>query len=136
MGPRITHAVRGARPRAVATLVLLAAAIAVAACSGTASAPPTYPPGSIIVTAHDRTFDTKEIRLPADTEATLVLVNRDSDPHNIEIRTKQGFDGDLKFRFDPVALQTVVLTLPPLPAGTYYFLCAVHPSMTGTVFVY
>jgi plastocyanin len=62
-----------------------------------------------------------------------VLVNKDGDPHNIAIRTKQGFDGELIFRHDPITASTIVLQAGPIPAGTYYFICEVHPEMTGTV---
>jgi plastocyanin len=110
-------------------------ALATAGCGGAATPPPTYPPGSVVVTAKDHHFDTGVIHLPANTQSSLVFVNRDSDMHNIAIRTKQGFDGDVLFRFDPIAASTVVLTVGPIPAGTYYFLCEVHPAMTGTVTV-
>lgn len=107
--------------------------LAIAACGAKASPPPTYPPGSIVVTAHNRTFDTSELIVPADRTFSLVLVNRDADPHNIAIRTRQGFDGDLIFRHDPISASTLVVEVGPIPKGTYYFICEVHPTMTGTV---
>jgi plastocyanin len=120
-----------ARPRA--TLALLGLLLAVAGCGGSASPPPTYPPGAIVVTAENRTFSTSELVVPADSAFPLVLVNKDGDPHNIAIRTKQGFDGELIFRHDPIAASTIVLQVGPIPAGTYYFICEVHPEMNGTV---
>ena len=116
-------------PAALALLV----AVALAGCGGAATPPPTYPPGAIVITAQDRTFDTDQLLVPAGTAFSLVLVNKDSDSHNIAIRTKQGFDGDVVFRHDPVANSTIVLQVGPIPAGTYYFMCEVHPTMTGTV---
>jgi len=120
-----------ARPRAA--LALLGLLLAVAGCGGSASPAPTYPPGAIVVTAENRRFDTSELIVPADSVFSLVLVNKDGDPHNIAIRTKQGFDGELIFRHDPITASTIVLQVGPIPAGTYYFICEVHPEMTGTV---
>ena len=120
-----------ARPRA--TLALLGLLLAVGGCGGSASPPPTFPPGAIVVTAENRTFSTSELVVPADSAFPLVLVNKDGDPHNIAIRTKAGFDGELIFRHDPIAASTIVLQVGPIPAGTYYFICEVHPEMNGTV---
>ena len=120
-----------ARPRA--TLALLGLLLAVAGCGGSASPPPTFPPGAIVVTAENRTFSTSELVVPADSAFPLVLVNKDGDPHNIAIRTKPGFDGELIFRHDPIAASTIVLQVGPIPAGTYHFICEVHPEMNGTV---
>jgi len=119
--------------RLLAASTLLGLLLAVAGCGGSASPPPTYPPGAIVVTAENRTFDTSELIVPADSAFPLVLVNKDGDPHNIAIRTKQGFDGELIFRHDPITASTIVLQVGPIPAGTYYFICEVHPEMTGTV---
>ena len=119
--------------RPLAAFALLGLLLAVAGCGGSASPPPTYPPGAIVVTAENRTFDTSELIVPADSVFSLVLVNKDGDPHNIAIRTKQGFDGELIFRHDPITASTIVLQVGPIPAGTYYFICEVHPEMTGTV---
>ena len=119
--------------RPLAAFALLGLLLAVAGCGGSASPPPTYPPGAIVVTAENRTFDTSELIVPADSVFSLVLVNKDGDPHNIAIRTKQGFDGELIFRHDPITASTIVLQVGPIPAGTYHFICEVHPEMTGTV---
>ena len=119
--------------RPLATFALLGLLLAVAGCGGSASPPPTYPPGAIVVTAENLMFDTSELIVPADSVFPLVLVNKDGDPHNIAIRTKQGFDGELVFRHDPITASTIVLQVGPIPAGTYYFICEVHPAMTGTV---
>jgi plastocyanin len=127
--------VRPSTARPLAALALLGLLLAVAGCGGSASPRPTYPPGAIVVTAENRRFDTSELVVPADSAFPLVLVNKDGDSHNIAIRTKRGFDGELIFRHDPIAASTVVLQVGPIPAGTYYFICEVHPEMTGTVLV-
>lgn len=120
-----------ARPRSA--FALLGLLIALAGCGGSASPPPTFPPGAIVVTAENRTFSTSELVVPADSAFPLVLVNKDGDAHNIAIRTKGGFDGELIFRHDPITASTIVLQVGPIPAGTYHFICEVHPEMTGTV---
>ena len=119
--------------RSRAPLSLLALLLALAGCGGSASPPPSYPPGAIVITAQSQRFSTSELIVPADETFSLVLENRDADMHNIAIRTKQGFEGDLIFRHDPIAASTIVLEVGPIAAGTYHFLCEVHPAMTGTV---
>lgn len=120
--------------RSLVALVVLVSGLAVAGCGGAAAtAAPTYPPGAVVLTADARKFDTSELHVPAGTTFTLVFENRDSDQHNVAIRTKAGFEGDVVFRFDPVLRGTKVVEAGPLAPGTYYFLCEVHPTMTGTV---
>jgi plastocyanin len=126
--------VRSSSLRTLVALVAIVPGVVLAACGGSApAAAPTYPPGAIVVTADSRTFDTSQLVVPADTTFTLVFVNKEADQHNIAIRTKAGFEGDLVFRFDPISVSTVTLEVGPIAAGTYYFLCEVHPTMTGTV---
>ncbi len=123
------------RPSALVRLGLVVLLV-VAGCGGAATPAPSYPAGAVVLTAKNLQFDTQEIRVKAGTDATIVFVNRDSDVHNLAIRTERGFDGDLVFRNDPVGSSTIVLDIGVLQPGTYYFLCEVHPSMTGTVFAY
>lgn len=88
------------------------------------------------VVSQNMAFDTQTIVLPADTEATITLDNRDVGvPHNIAIYrdsslAEQLFNGELI-----TGPATTTYTIPPLPAGEYYFLCIVHPNMNGTVIV-
>ena len=105
-------------------------------CGGAASPAPSWPADAIVVTAVDRQFDTKELQINGEADTTLVLINKDADAHNIAIRTRSGFDGEILFRFDPVSATTIVLHVGKLPKGSYFFLCDVHPTMSGTVFVY
>ena len=122
------------RPRRLWALALVA--LVVAGCGGSASPPPSFPAGAVVVHARNRTFDKAEIQIPAATEFSLAFVNEDGDLHNIAIRTQTDGKGDLLFRFDAVSLTTVVVTVSPIPKGNYFFLCEIHPSMYGTVFAY
>lgn len=121
--------------RLFVALLAVGLLLSAAACGGAASPPPTLPPGAIVVTAQNRTFDTRELVLPADVRFPLVLVNKDGEAHNIAIRTEPGFGGELLFRHDPITASTIILDVGPLPAGTYHFICEVHPEMTGVALV-
>lgn len=133
--------------RPIATVLgLLALAIALAACSGTSAAPTTPPstaeptpsgapsgdPGSsdeIVVTARDLVFVETDLRVPAATPLTIVLDNQEAAPHNIVISDASGtvFEGEI------VSNQRIAYAVPALQAGSYTFICAVHPEMKGTI---
>jgi plastocyanin len=92
--------------------------------------------GGVTVVAADLAFDTDTIDLAPDVENTITFDNKDAGtPHNIAIYTDDTlaeslFVGDLVTGPD-----TVEYTIPPIPAGEYYFHCDVHPTMSGTVVV-
>jgi len=115
--------------------LVAAAALVLYGCGAAATPAPSWPAGAIVVTARNSTFDTRELHSQSGATTQLVLVNEDSDPHNIDIRTKSGYEGDQLFHFDPIARTSIAMTVGPLVAGTYYFLCDVHPQMNGTVVV-
>ena len=81
-------------------------------------------------------FDTATIELAANTATTVTLDNEDAGvPHNIAV-FKDSTLADVLFRGDLITgPATVDYDLPPLPAGTYYFHCDVHPTMAGDVVV-
>ena len=74
----------------------------------------------------------RQVTAPADTPFVIDFDNQDaSTPHNVEIKDSTGavkFKGDI---FPGVA--TKQYQVPALAAGTYPFLCTVHPNMTGTL---
>ena len=120
------------------------AASAVPACwsGSTATQGPTesLPPGSEIlkVAAEGVAFDVKELTVGADKVFGIDFNQKDPAAfggHNVEIRDASGktiFDGAVIK--DPAE---VTYTVPALPAGTYTFICRIHPipAMTGTLTV-
>ncbi len=79
-------------------------------------------------------FVNKDLSAPADTPFQIEFDNQDAGtPHNIEIKDASGgvvFKGEI---FAGPAVKTY--DIPALPAGTYPFVCTVHPNMIGTLTV-
>jgi len=92
------------------------------------------PAGAVLeISAQNIAFDTDTLTAPADTPFQIVFANNDAGiPHNVEI--KQGgqsvWVGDI---FNGVETRTY--DVPALAAGTYEFICTVHPNMAGTLTV-
>jgi plastocyanin len=107
--------------------------------SAPASAAP--PPGSPVaigatlhLAAQNIEFDTNQLAAPAGQAFTLEFSNNDPGiPHNVEIKDATGasmFKGEIVTGPAKASYQ-----VPALPAGTYMFVCDVHPNMTGTLTV-
>lgn len=116
-----------------------ASAPASAEASGGASAPaPSQGEGGagtvVDITAQNVDWTTKDLSVPAGAAFKIHFDNQDpSTPHNIVIKDGQGQ------QFLSTDLLTGVAQadyeVPALAAGTYSFVCAVHPSMVGTLTV-
>jgi plastocyanin len=88
------------------------------------------------VTAQGLAFDTAEIVLPAGKETSLHFVNDDAGvQHNIVIATDSSLSDQLFTGELITGVAETDYTIPPLDAGTYSFVCLVHPTMNGTVTV-
>jgi plastocyanin len=107
--------------------------------SGEASGGPTAVPGgsgaaggSVVIEAHNIAFTTPEVQAPADVPFTIEFRNGDAGtPHNVEIKDASGapvFKGDIV-----TGVTEAKYDVPALAAGTYPFVCTVHPNMTGTL---
>ena len=91
------------------------------------------PAGTVItLAAVGIQFTQTDLEAPADTPFQIEFDNQDAGvPHNVEIKDESGatvFKGEI---FNGVAKQTY--NVDALPAGTYQFVCTVHPNMAGTL---
>ena len=119
--------------RLILSLGLAALAIVSVACSsGSASPTPpaSIPADAITVVAKDLAFQPTEVAAPADQSFTLVLDNQEDVPHNIAIKDATGA---VVFKGEIINKGQEVNAIPALTAGSYPFLCEVHPDMTGTI---
>ena len=104
--------------------------------AGESAPPASGEPGvtTLEISAQNIQFSTDTLTAPADTAFQIAFQNNDEGiPHNVEIKDASGntaFNGEV---FSGVDLRTY--DVPQLAAGTYKFLCTVHPNMTGTLTV-
>ena len=100
--------------------------------TATASTAP-LPAGDVTVTATGITFVSKEITAPANAPFTIVFDNQAGGiSHDVDLHDASGalvFNGEVI-----LGVKAVVYDVGALPAGTYTFICSVHPipDMTGT----
>ncbi|MGE5156267.1 MAG: cupredoxin domain-containing protein [Betaproteobacteria bacterium] len=89
---------------------------------------------TVAISAQNIQFDTDHLEAPAGQAWVLEFSNNDAGvPHNVEILDAGGasvFKGEIVTGPTKVSYE-----MPALPAGTYMFLCDVHPTMTGTLTV-
>jgi cytochrome c oxidase subunit II len=102
--------------------------------------PPPAPSGAPVldVVAEAIEFDKKELDVPAEAPFVINFVNNDttSTLHDIDIRQSDGTTVVQDTEQIPGG-QSTQYQYNPLPAGTYTFICSVHPipQMTGTLTV-
>lgn len=98
------------------------------------SAGPAAPAADVVVKAAGSQFTTPDVTGPAGKPFSLAFENEDQGtPHNVNIKKSDGSDAFKGEIFPGVA--TKVYQVPALPAGSYGFVCDVHPTMTGTLTV-
>lgn len=100
--------------------------------SGQAGGSPVPQTGQVQVTAQGIAFTTTSVNAPADKAFSLLFDNQDAGvPHNVDI---QDANGASVFKGEIVTGPTqTTYNVPALKAGTYKFVCDVHPNMTGTL---
>jgi len=124
--------------RLTLTFGLVALAAVLAACSGTSAAPTTTSQPSaggntgdaVTVVAKDIAFKNPDITVKAGAPVQIVLDNQDGAPRNMAISDA---NGQGVFKGEIVSNTKVTYTVPALAAGTYTFICEVHPNMKGTI---
>jgi Cytochrome c oxidase subunit IV len=104
--------------------------------AGSAAPPPSGPPlptGDVTIEAHGVAYVQTSFTGPVDTPFTIVFDNQDpGTSHDIDLKDAAGalvFDGKVI-----LGVSNVVYDVGALPAGTYEFICSIHPipAMTGT----
>ena len=121
--------------RLTLALGMVALAAVLAACGGTSAAEPSAAPsgataGDATIVAKDIKFQQPQVAVKAGAPLAVVFVNQDGAPHNIRISDAAGKE---VFKGDIVSNATVTYQVPALAAGTYTFICEVHPDMKGTI---
>jgi plastocyanin len=124
--------------RLTLALGLVALAAVLAACSGASAAPATPAPttsgapagDAVSITAKDLKFAESQVSVKADKAFSIDFDNQDSAPHNVKISAASGAE---VFKGEIVSSTKVVYAVPALAAGTYAFICEVHPDMKGTI---
>ena len=116
-----------------------AASVAAPASAPASAAPvadgsPATTGATLHISAQNIAFDTNHLEAPAGQAFVLEFDNNDAGiPHNVEIKDASGasvFKGQIITGPAKASYQ-----VPALPAGSYMFLCDVHPNMTGTLTV-
>lgn len=83
------------------------------------------------IVAKNIAFDPKKLTIPVHQDVKIVFDNQDASvPHNVHFMTPKEAKTDTKN-----GPQKDTLTLNVDKAGTYKFLCDVHPTMTGELTV-
>lgn len=106
-------------------------AAAAPSTSGPAGSPPAGAPADVTVEAKGIAFTQAAWTAPAGKPFTIAFDNEDpGTPHNIALKDSGGAEvwkGDI---FN--GPETRAYDVPALPAGSYTFVCSVHPTMSGT----
>jgi plastocyanin len=92
--------------------------------------------GGVSISASGIAFEQASVTAPAGKAFQITFDNKDAGtPHNIAIH-KGDANGAEVFKGEIVTGPTTkTYDVPALDAGTYAFVCSVHPSMTGTLTV-
>lgn len=91
-------------------------------------------PPSVSLIAQNLAFQPAQLEATAGEDFVISFDNRDAVPHNVAIFKGADATAQNVFRGDLITgPRTVSYQVPAQEPGTYFFLCEVHPTMTGTV---
>jgi cytochrome c oxidase subunit 2 len=86
------------------------------------------------ISAQNIAFDTDSLEVPANTPFKIVFANNDPGiPHNVAIHEGSPTGPEIWKGEIFNGVETRTYEVPALPAGTYGFVCTVHPNMVGTL---
>jgi plastocyanin len=90
--------------------------------------------GVITITAEELEFDVPCMVANAGEAFTIHLVNNDTVPHDVAVYETEAQENEI-MRDQPVEQGEMDYEVPAQEAGEYYFLCTIHPTMNGTLYV-
>jgi cytochrome c oxidase subunit II len=97
------------------------------------SPPPAGEAPTVEIAAFNIAFDKNELSVPADTPFRIEFDNQEAAPHNVAIHEGSP-TGPNVFQGEIITgPRQITYEVPALAAGSYGFICTVHPSMTGTL---
>ena len=132
----MTDPTRRTARRAATLLAAAVAAAIIVGCGGGSplgldQPPASLDPASPQLSADGLAFDKAELAVPAGEAFVIVFENREAISHNVSIYA----DEELRDRrFEGVLFggpATRWYPIPALEAGTYRFICDLHPTMAG-----
>jgi plastocyanin len=87
--------------------------------------------GGLELHAKDIAFVETSLTVPADQPFDLHYFNEDAGiPHDVAFKDSSGAEA---FKSEVITgVADTVVKLPPLTAGTYQYVCTIHPNMTGS----
>jgi plastocyanin len=135
--PQVRGSTIAAMVGATAGIAMLAGGVALAVIVGGEEEGGEGPgPGAVVaLVAQDIAFDPTTLSVPADEPFTIAFDNRDAGiQHNVQIFDNPEHSGTPLFDGELITGPAQVdYQVEPLAAGTYPFLCVVHPNMTGEI---
>ena len=100
------------------------------------SAGPSSAPGGVVIDigAQGIAFDQNELSVPAGQPFQIRFANNDAGiPHNVAIHQDSPTGPEVWKGAVFNGVETRTYDVPALAAGTYGFVCSVHPNMAGTL---